>query len=289
MDRELWKHLLWAVRSADRAVVRTGRRPRFSDQQIVKMYLWAVWHDRPLCWACDRGHYSTLYRPRQLPSISQFCRRVKAERVRQMLSAVHEYLTRRDTLAKVGFFDGKPLPVSDYSRDPDARDGFGGGNMHRGYKLHAWTTEDGRIMRYCVRPINEGEPRIALGLVDAIEPDMLVLADANYDSRFLYEAVANRGARLLTPLKGRPVSAANMKRIPAARRSAVAWWKSDPAGCHRLLQQRGTIERNFSALTCFGGGLGPLPSWVRRQERVERWVTAKLAIYHARLLCREAA
>jgi len=289
MDRALWKQILRAVRSADRVVPRTGRRAFFRDQQIVKMYLWAVWHDRPLCWACDRSHYSTLYRPKQLPSVSQFCRRVKQRRITQMLAGVHEYLTHREEPVKLGFFDGKPLPVSDYSRDPDARDGFGGGNMHRGYKLHAWTTEDARIVRYCVRPINEAEPRVALGLVDRIAPNMLVLADANYDSRFLYEAVAERGARLLTPLKGRGRSPQVLRRMPAARRAALAWWESDPEGCHRLLQQRGAIERNFSALTCFGGGLGPLPSWVRRLDRVERWVTAKLAIYHARLLCREVA
>jgi len=36
-------------------------------------------------------------------------------------------------------------------------------------------------------------------------------------------------------------------------------------------------------------GLAPLPAWVRRLERVERWITAKVIIYHARLLVRETA
>jgi IS5 family transposase len=253
------------------------------------MYLWSVWHDRPLCWACDRGHYSTLYRPRQLPSISQFCRRVKQPRVQQMLVAIHEYLTRRDAPVRLSFFDGKALPVSDYSRDPDARDGFGGGNMHRGYKLHACTAEDGRVLQFCVRPINEGEPRVALALTDRIEPRTLVLADANYDSSFLYDAVAECDAVLLTPLKGHSRSPERRRRMGSARRFALELWEHCPAVCEALLRHRGVIERTFSAATCFGGGLGPLPSWVRRLDRVTRWVTAKLAIYHARLLCREVA
>ncbi len=37
-----------------------------------------------------------------------------------------------------------------------------------------------------------------------------------------------------------------------------------------------------------GGGLAPLPPWVRLLERVERWITAKVIIYHAGLCVREA-
>lgn len=29
------------------------RRCRFSDVWIAAVYLWAVLHDRPVCWACD--------------------------------------------------------------------------------------------------------------------------------------------------------------------------------------------------------------------------------------------
>ena len=39
----------------------------------------------------------------------------------------------------------------------------------------------------------------------------------------------------------------------------------------------------------FGGGLRTLPPWVRGLDRVTRWVTAKIAIYHARLRCRSVA
>ena len=116
MDRGIWRLLVAAVRSADRRVVRSGRRPRYSDQRVVKMYLWSVWHDRPLCWACDKRHYSTMFRPSQLPSVSQFCRRMKTRRVQAMLEAIHEYLTRRDAPVGLSFLDGMPLPIRSWSR-----------------------------------------------------------------------------------------------------------------------------------------------------------------------------
>jgi len=289
MDRDIWRRLLAAIRSADRRVTRRGRRPIYSDQQIAKMLLWTIWHDRPLCWACDRGHYTTMYRPTQLPSVSQFCRRVRTERIHAMLHVANSYLARGNGPVRLSFLDGKPLPVSNYSHDPDARDGYANGGMACGYKLHAWATEDGRIPLFIVRPLNEGEPKVARQLVPQMPSGHLVLADANYDSGPLYQDVAQQGSRLLTPLKGRARTPEHLRRVTAARRRVIRLWDRRPEFCQRLGQQRVGIERIFSALTCFGGGLAPLPHWVRRLHRVERWVAAKLAIYHARLRCRKEA
>ena len=63
MDRTIWQLLRSSIVSADRRTPRSGRRPRYADAQVVKMYFWAVAHDRPLCWACRREHYHSLYRP----------------------------------------------------------------------------------------------------------------------------------------------------------------------------------------------------------------------------------
>ncbi len=287
MDRQVWKVLVCSVRSADRRVARAGRRPHFSDQQILKMYLWSVMHDRPLCWACDRAHYNGSFRSRQLPSVSQFCRRMKTPRIVAMLKAANDYLTRIGTHAHLSFFDGKALPISDYSTDPDARDGRGVGKFQRGYKLHAWATSDGRIPRFSVRPLNEGEQKVARELADRIERNSLVLGDSNFDSRYLYQAVAERGGQLLTPLKGRSTQEKNLKQMGPGRRTAIAWWTHCPTMCETLLRRRDQIERIFAALTGFGGGLTTLPPWVRRIDRVRSWVTAKIAIYHARLECKQ--
>lgn len=284
MDTEVWHVLMAAVKSADRRVPRTGRRPQYTGALIVKMYLWSVWHDRPLCWACDRDHYNRMFRPRQLPSVSQFTRRVKTARVTRMLQAVNEYLVRTDAPVGLAFLDGKPLPIGDYSRDPDARDGRGAGRFQRRYTLHAVASLDGRILRHSLHPLNVGEPNTARAeLVDALPERVLVLADTNYDSAALYTAVQGRHSQLLTPSKGCSQQARRRQRMGAARRAILELWESQPGACRAILTLRGGIERLFSALSCFGGGLVALPPWVRRHHRVRRWVCAKIAIYHARL------
>jgi hypothetical protein len=289
MDRQLWHIVTRAIVRVNRQLPRDGRRPRYSDVLIVRMFLWSAWHERPMVWACDRQHYTGLFRPRRLPSVSQFCRRLKAPRVLRMIDAVNDRLIQRDRPATVSFFDGKPLPISNHSRDTDAKKGYADGTFRRGYKLHAWATEDGRIGRFAVRAMNVGEPNTARELTDRIPAGCLVLADANYDSAKLYKAVDACGAQLLTPLKGRAQSAVRRRYMPNARRRAMDLWQRHPADCKRTLATRYQIERIFGALTCVGGGLNPLPAWVRRLPRVQRWVTAKIILYHARLLCREVA
>ena len=80
-----------------------------------------------------------------------------------------------------------------------------------------------------------------------------------------------------------------LRRMGPERRFAIHLHAFSAGDYRALLDLRDQIERIFSALTCFGGGLTPLASWVRRLDRVTRWVTAKIAIYHARLRCRKAA
>jgi hypothetical protein len=288
MDTKVWQVLTAGVRSADRRIPRQGRRPRYTDASIVKMYLWSVWHDRPLCWACDRGHYNTMFRPSQLPSVSQFSRRVKTGRVTQMLQAVNAYLTGTQAPVTLSFLDGKPLPISFCSHDPDARVGWATKRFAKGYKLHAWATADGRIPRYEVRPMNEGEAKVARRFADSISGG-LVLADANYDTKHLYQALGARGAQLLTPLKRIAVNPGPLRRMGPHRRFAIELHRRLGDSYRALLDLRDQIERIFAALTCFGGGLTTLPPWVRRLDRVARWVTAKIAIYHARLRLRKLA
>jgi hypothetical protein len=285
MDTGIWRVLTAAVGSADRRIPRQGRRPQYTGALIVKMYLWSVWHNRPLCWACDREHYNTMFRPRQLPSVSQFSRRVKTQRVTQMLQGVNAHLTRSDAPMDLSFLDGKPLPISFCSRDPDARVGWATKRFAKGYKLHAWASADGRIPRYEVRPMNEGEAKVARQFADSISA-RLVLADANYDTRHLYQLLGARGAQLLTPLKRIAVNPGPLRRMGPYRRFAIALCRRLGDSYRALLDLRDQIERIFAALTCFGGGLTTLPPWVRRLDRVTRWVTAKIAIYHARLRLR---
>ena len=104
-ERGQWRTVLSAVKRASRRLPKPKRRPRFPDWLIVALFLWSVWHDRCLSWACDRSHYGALFRPRKLPSVSQFTRRIKTARCRQILQWVHEDLSEAYLASPVSFFD----------------------------------------------------------------------------------------------------------------------------------------------------------------------------------------
>jgi hypothetical protein len=287
MDHKIWRIVARTVVAVNRVLPRSGRRPRYSDVQIVCMYIWAVWHDRPMCWACDGGHYSGLFHPRRLPSVSQFSRRLRTLRVLEILHRTYEILACHDQANELMFLDGKALPVSESTQDRDAHTGHGNGMFSRGYKLHALGTKDGRITAFCVRPLNEHEIPVAVEhLAPHVDANALVLADGNYDGNRLYEAIGKRGACLLTPLRGRARSAHRRQPMSAERQWAIDLWDRREKLCWTIYRHRTGIERIFSALTCHAGGLGPLPAWVRTLRRVTQWVTAKIILYHARLQVR---
>lgn len=283
MDGHIWQAVYQAIKEVDKSMARIGRRPTYKDVQIVALYVWSVWHDRPLCWACQRSHYSSVFRPAKLPSVSQFCRRIKTARCETILQKVYQRLAGTQRPDLLSFLDARPLVVGACSKDRDARAGRIYGGFARGYKLHAYACEDGRIPVWSVTSLNRSEPKVAEELIRCARPGGLVLADGNYDSGTLYEAVAQHGGRLLTPL---PQRAGRGHRRPSPKRlEAIAGWHGIAGYIYR---ERIVVERIFAHQSAFGGGLGPLPAWVRTLPRVRRWVGTKLIIYHARLAVRKA-
>jgi hypothetical protein len=302
MDRDVWVRTVEAIDRAVRAEPwpRGRRRPTYPDRLIARMYFWGVGHDRPPSWAAaDRAHCGGPFRPRgKLPSVSQFNRRVAEDHTQAILRRVQDDLARPGLPSPVYTLDGKALPVGPVSKDPDAGRGRVSGGWAKGYKLHAAVAEDGRIVCWSVMPLNVDEKVVAAELVARLPPpcgpDDLVLADSNYDSAELSAQCAAAGRPLLTPLRAQqrvkpaghhPVT---LRQMGPARRATVAAWRDHPDLCRFVLKGRVGIERNFSTLTCGGGGLGPLPAWVRTLARVRRWVGAKIALYHARLELRRA-
>ena len=286
MSSQVWKTIYHTIRMVNRSIPREGRRPAYPDTLIVAMYLWSVWHDRPMCWAADRVNYTSLFRPRQLPSRSQFCRRIKTRRFQTILLGVHERLAEAEVNDGpcITLMDGRGFRVHRHSTDPDATTGYATGGFARGYRLHALAKENGRFTGIRITPMNVGERRVARELIDAHRPIGFLLADQGYESGPLYDYARERRVILMTPL----VKNAGRGHRPQsqARLFAKKLWDS---GGEVLFKRRGAIERYFGQLSAFGGGMSPLPAWVRRLERVERWITAKVIIYHARLLAKESA
>ena len=306
MDQMIWAGVTAAVDRALRDVPHVGRRPVYADRLIALMLLWAVWHDRCLSWACDRSHCNGLFRPRALPSISRFSRRVKSDRIRMVLQRVHNDLSSRETVCPfdlLSYIDGKAILVSPVSKDPDAKRGKTGGGFAKGYKLHAYINEHRRVVVWCVTPLNTDEKLIAAELVKHVPPGTgdgataaglavqapLTLGDAGYDSANLHRAFADRGRHLLTPLRGEKFvgpagrSDKTLAAMGPRRREVVATWS---ANCHLaeyIMKSRNNAEGTFSVLS-LACGLDRLPGFVRRLPRVTRWIGCKLILYHARLL-----
>lgn len=283
MSSQLWKVVYQTIQSVNRSIARTGRCPVHSDTVILAMYFWSVGHDRPLCWAAERSNYTSVYRPRRLPSRSQFCRRIKSLRCQTMLDEVFRRLAKCDENDDqcITMMDGRGFRVHSHSKDTDATRGYASGGMARGYKLHAIAGRNGRFQRIRVTGLNVSEKRVAKEFIEAHPGGGLLLADSNYDSGELYDLAAQRGLMLMTPL---PENAGGGHRPQSEARMFVK--KLWEMGGEIIYAMRKEIERFFGQLSAFGGGLAPLPAWVRTLERVQRWITAKVIIYHARLTAR---
>lgn len=290
LDQQTWRRVKSAVNQATRQLGRAGRRCVYSDRLIVLMYLWSVWHDRCLSWACQRHHYGALFRPRKLPSISQFTRRIASDHCQAILQRTHELLAGMSQPIDGGFFDGKPLPVSPVSKDPDAKRGHVCGGFAKGYKLHAFINRKRRIVLWSVMGLNVAEQSVALELcpyLPPLLPENLSLADSNYDSAPLHKCLNARYGWLLTPLKNQervkaqqhhPVT---LRQMGPGRREAVELWKTQADWAAYLLRERVAIEQSFSVLTV---ALHlHLPAAVRRLHRVRRYVGGKIILYNARL------
>jgi Transposase DDE domain len=301
LDRQIWRIIFKSVGRATQAIKSPGRRPRYPNRLIVAMYFWSVWHDRCLSWACDKEHYNSLFHPRGvLPSISQFTRRIKTDICQRILQKVHDDLAARGIASRLGYMDGKPMVVSAVSKDPDARSGHISGGFAKGYKLHACIGQDRRIKVWAVSPLNIDEKAVARQLLLGqlpLPPDplnSLILADKNYDAASLYNAFAASGQALLTPLRATHLAGSNgrhprtLQTMGPIRREAVHLWEHHRPLVKYVMKQRNNAEGVFSVLAV-ALGLNALPAFVRRLDRVRRWIGTKIILYHARLIAQEAA
>ena len=284
MDSHMWKAIYQTIVRMNRTLERRGRKCQYNDTLIVAMFAWSVCHDRPRCWAARRESYYGPFRPARLPSRSQFERRLASPRAQALLHATWNELAEADAPSPISCMDGRVLPVGPYSQDGDAGKGFCSGGFAKGYKLHAITRKCGRIAAWRVEPLNVSEKGVANELIVKAKPQGLLLADGNYDVGRLYDLAMTGGALLMTPFKKN--AGGGHRRPSPIRQLAIRAWE---AGGRKLYPLRADIERRFSQLSSFGGGLAPLPPWVRGLHRVTQWVGTKLMIYHVRLMLREAA
>ncbi len=281
MERELW-HIL-ATHLTHLATC--TRRGRFTHPvtRIVRVYLWAVLHDRPVYWACDRRNWVGVKPPAVLPDQSTMSRRLARHETRKVLDVLMDRLEPQTQQALTLRIDGKPLPVAKHSADRRATIGRGAGGFQKGYKYHAIYADNNRPVAYRVTPMNVDERVAAKQMIDQQPPgEGYLLADANYETNPLYDQAAEAGRVLVTPRRFRRAKGLGQSRQHSEHRVAMIQRMRSPSPfIRRLLATRRQVETRLANLCNFGGGLTHLPPWVRGR-RVEPYVTAKILIRLAR-------
>jgi hypothetical protein len=274
MEDRLWNIVVHVV-PADKP----ESRQTYATREILLVMLWAALHDRPMRWACQAANWPAEHRPARLPNASTISRRRRQPGMQALLSRWHRHFI--ETLMQgrtrgTCIIDGMPLRVSDFSKDPDARNGRAYRHWGRGYKLHAVIEDQGVCLGFevCSLNVNERVPakRLFCGLECYVRR---IFADANYDGTPLHKCLEGRSLRLYTPLINNAVAPDTHP-----RRHRLRALMSKPIGA-RLRLARDQIERNFGLFGNLGFGFKGLPNWVRRTHRVTDWLSLKLLLYHA--------
>lgn len=281
MERELWRVLYLLAKELDRP----WGEWRYSTAEVLGAYLWGVVHDRPTSWAADPKQWPEDLRPAWLPSQSTLSRRLRRPKTVELLTAVEEHLWALMVVGSclVQIIDGKALAVSGVSKDPDTGYGRGAGGHQKGYKLHAVWGAGPMPMAWALAPMNTSEKAMAGHLIPTLPGGGYLLADSQYDANSLYDLASERGFQLVAKkTKDRGRGGLGHRRQSAGRLRSIELLTT--AFGRALYNQRNAIERRFGAWVSLGGGLGPLPAWVRRFSRVRNWLQAKILISGARWL-----
>ena len=128
--------------------------------------------------------------------------------------------------------------------------------------------------------MNINEDKVGEEMIPELHGGGYLLGDGEYDANSVFDAAGPRAISCWH--RGRPGYGVGAPLPEPVRLRCIELMRS---GFGRgVFACRGAIERTFGALTSFGGGLFPLPSWVRHLNRVWLWVSAKLVINGVRIM-----
>jgi hypothetical protein len=278
MEHQLWKAIIAVLALLDKTRKTTAFD--FSDEDIVKVFFWAVVCDRPTLWACQKRNWPIHLRKRKLPSPTTMSRRLRTPTVMALLDALERRVIAPAEPGVFWMIDGKPLPFGGCSKDRQAGYGRAAGCKAKGYKVHVIVGSDGSIPIWRVAPMNKDERVMAERMLKVVSIQGYIAADSNYDSNPLHNTCDARGNLQLVARRryGPNHGTGHRVQTPGRIRSRELTENPDPKFADQLLKDRGEIERRFAQLTNWGGGLTCLPPWVRTHRRVHRWVQAKLVL-----------
>ena len=93
MERQRWKSIVCLLREVHKA--QHQWRCRYSVLEIVEIWFWAVIHDRPVSWACQRRSWPIWDHRRVLPSNATMSRRLRTKEVKTLISAMENRVLRQ--------------------------------------------------------------------------------------------------------------------------------------------------------------------------------------------------
>lgn len=284
MELELWSDLSQAICAVERNFT-FNPRDSHPTARIVRVHLWATLHDRPTVWACSRKNWTNQTCPNPLPDQSTMSRRMRRGDFQLFLQALLPRLNGKAQARLLKIVDGKPLELANHTTDPDARWGRGVSRLSIGYKLHMICSGNPVPDAFAITSLNICEKQMAARMIKRVKGCGYLLGDGHYDASWLYDFCKYHNHVLVSPRAKPGAGMGHHYQSPQRVRSIELL--ETPAVLNEfgrsLYRNRTGIEREFSQITCFGGGLGPLPSWVRRIWRVRNWVWAKLLINAARI------
>jgi hypothetical protein len=243
MEHQLWKAIVALL--AEFGKPRFDPREDFTDHDIVRVWYWAVVHDRPTSWALCPGHWAPhLRRGLRLPSGGTMSKRLRRPPVVALLAQLERRVIAPKEAGVYWMIDGKPLPIGGCSQDRQAGYGRAAGGKAKGYKLHALVNPRGEVAGWRVAPMNTDERVMAARLLQAAPAEVqgYVVTDSNYDSNPLHAACEARpgGCSWSTAAAtGRATATATARRPPGgcgvrscwrtrSRRSATSCWRTGP-------------------------------------------------------------
>jgi hypothetical protein len=278
MEHQLWKAIVALLTSLGKS--RKRRTKDFNDHDIVKVFYWAVTHDRPMSWACQAPHWPIHLRRWPLPSPGTLSRRLRTATVVALLDALEQRVVAPKEPGLFWMIDGKPLVIGGCSKDRQAGYGRAANSKAKGYKIHALVDPAGAIASWRLAPMNKDERVMAERILKTAPVQGYVVADGNYDSNKVHAICDQRDqVKLVTRRRYGPGHGTGHRRQSVGRLYAITLTENPfPAFAEQLLHDRGEIERRFGQLVNWGGGLTCLPAWVRTHRRVRRWVQAKLVL-----------
>jgi hypothetical protein len=288
MEGRIFRFLSTRIRTLGKTHSFAGKQ--FSDATIVIVYLWSVLWGRPVSWACRRENWPKNFDWPCLPSSSTMSRRLRSIGVISLVEQVQASLDEQFSSGLCKLIDSKPLVVSVYSKDRDARIGHGAGLPAKGYKVHAIVDASSREPQHWIlAPMNRHDAAIAVELIDSMPQAQAayLIGDNAYDSNHLYDLAAHKGCQLLAPQ--RPSAKGMGRRRHSPHRLAGHARLANPLQCVGQTQSFGSsmlncrigIEQGFAYWGNVPAGLGPLPAFVRKPRRVVMWVAMKLLIVAA--------